>query len=116
MDGGIVNYDVVISNYGEAYNVDTSTFFTPYHGLYHFDLFQHNAAGVDTRLGIFINTETTPVCQADADLDGGEMSSCSALVELQAGDTVKVKGTVPGQIQDVSRTNGFTGFLYLYLE
>ncbi len=113
MDGGIVIYDVVVSNYGEAYNVATSTFFAPYHGLYHFDLFQHNAGG-DTRMAIFVNTNATPVCQVDG--DSSEMSSCSAIVELQAGDAVNVKGTTPGQIQGLSRSNGFTGSLYLLLE
>ena len=102
-------------NLGDAYSTASGSFVAPVNGYYVFNLFMQTWDDADSDLALTVNDSI--VCTVDAAADF-QHSSCSAAVQLTAGDTVNVKaahGDAILFVGDVGRTVGLTGFLYLAL-
>ena len=88
-DGSIIQYDVVVTSLGNGYNTASGSFTALQHGYYVFTMFFQTRTGHDSDLGIMVNDNM--VCRGDADWDGFNQGTCSAVVELEVRDVVNVK-------------------------
>ncbi len=106
-------FDEVLTNYGNAYDSSTGLFTSPMHGLYEFNLFFMKTTSSD-QININLQHNGIIMCKALADDGDYHLSGCSAVIELNVGDTVAVKcanaGTAYGD-----RYSGLNGHLVYLL-
>ncbi len=115
--GDVVMFDTILTNYGEAFNLSSSSFVAPRHGLYGFSAyFLTSKEGLATHLCVAVNADC--VCKEYADYNHNkyETGTCSVLAELLPGDMVNIVLNSDPQ-SDGGEVNGhgytgFTGWLY----
>ena len=112
VEGSTLVFDQSSFNIANAYNNGNGLFTAPKSGYYFFTLFFQTFGTVDSDLAIFINDQI--LCAADGARDY-DSAGCTAVAQLSQGDVAKVKvghGSAHIFVGDMSRSTGFTGFLY----
>ena len=115
LQDSIVIFDVAETNLGNSYSTSSGSFTAFTSGYYVFSLFFQTFDDTDSDLVITVNDSV--LCAGDA-AGGFIQASCTAVVELEAGDVVNVKasdGDVNLFTGDSGKSLGFSGFLYLAL-
>ncbi len=115
--GDAVKFDTIITNYGGGFNLTSSYFVAPRHGLYEFSsYFITGIRPVATNLCIMVNGDCISSELAMNNVRMQETGTCSAFVELQFRDVVKVvmhgdPHSYGGEVYNGGYT-GFIGSLY----
>lgn len=113
-DHGIVRFDRVWTNVGNAYDPDTGVFTATVSGVYHFSCTVMNGHKSSVRVYLFKN-ETPTVSGYIYDVNHHDTGTINANIELKEGDKVSIRrGTHDGKnvySEDKSNMSMFSGFL-----
>ncbi len=115
-EGATLQFTDIDINIGNAYNNETSVFTAPQKGYYVFTLFFQIFGDADSDAAIFTNDKL--LCTGDGAMRY-DSAGCTAVTQLDQGDIVQVKvgsGDAHFFSGDMTRTTGFTGFLYHALD
>ena len=115
LQDSICIFDIAETNLGNGYSTSSGSFTALASGYYVFTLFFQTRGDTDSDLVLTVNDEV--LCAGDA-VSVYDQASCSAVVQLEAGDVVNVKGAVGDAVLhtgDAGRAVGFSGVLYLAL-
>ena len=108
----IALFDGIISNFGEHYNKDSSSFICPYSGVYLFSIAFVTYPSYDSYLGIMMDDTELVVAFAD---DGDQFSQASAniIAECVSGQRVWVRTISSSNYvySNSDRYSHFTGYL-----
>ncbi len=110
--GSTLVFDTIVTNHGAAYDNINGTFKVTVPGTYQFSLFFHTDGICDSKLAIVKDSHSEVICFTDG--DRWDMASCSAIVDLDLGDIVKVKVMNDPDKNDAcidGKWKGITGFL-----
>ena len=112
LQDSIVIFDIAETNLDNGYSTSSGSFTALTSGYYVFTLFFQTFGDTDSDLILTVNDEV--LCAGDA-VTNYDHASCSAVVELEAGDVVNVKAADGDAVLftgDAGRSVGFSGFLY----
>ncbi len=114
--GSILVFNKVICNLGDGFDVNTGSFRTKIHGIYHLilNVMKSNTGGGD--LGIFKNGDCICTAQFARPKDA---ASCAVMIELDIDDIVNVRAVTVVSLQpndgNIDNHHAFVGFLYVTL-
>ena len=115
LQDSICIFDIAETNLGNGYSTSSGSFTALASGYYVFTLFFQTRGDTDSDLVLTVNDEV--LCAGDA-VSVYDQASCSAVVQLEAGDVVNVKAAAGDAVLhtgDAGRAVGFSGVLYLAL-
>ncbi len=87
--GSVVEYNKVLVNLGDGFDINTGSFTAPVHGIYFFTINFMTNVPKQSNLAIYAKDERLCVTYA---VQPYGAATCSAMTELNIGDVVNVRG------------------------